>query len=277
MDKFGPAGETIMDYTIYDAARAGFGKIVFVIRRDIEEDFNSEIISKLPDSIKSEYVFQELDDIPEHARKPENRTKPWGTGHAVYAARNKIAEPFAVVNADDFYGASSFKILFEELTSIDAGTPAACMVGYQLHNTLSDSGSVSRGICEVINDQLVSVVERRKIFRGQDHPYYLEGDNKIPLTGAEIASMNLVGFTPEVFPIIHESLLEFLENAPAGNDTEYYLPTIMEELIERNNSVRVVLTPEKWFGVTYKEDKSQVEQKLQELIRAGQYPSSLWG
>ena len=197
MDTYGPSGEAIIDYSIYDAIQAGFGKIVFVINKAIEEDFKEMFIKKLEGKVAVDYVLQELDALPEGFELPEGRVKPWGTGHAILVAADAIDTPFAVINADDFYGSASFKALADYLSNMELSSTDYCMVGYRLHNTLSDHGSVSRGICQTDDDEfLVSIVERTKINKQEGQIAYVENEERIPLTGNEVASMNMMGFPP---------------------------------------------------------------------------------
>ena len=276
MDTVGPSGETIVDYVIYDAIRAGFEKIVFVIRRDIEADFLKTFYAKISKKVSVKYVFQDLDDLPMDLTVPEGRTKPWGTAHAVWSARNEVNEPFAIVNADDFYGRDSMKLMFDHLVGLDNSLIRGCMVGYILKNTLSDHGKVSRGICEIeTNGSLLSITERTDIYKEENGCYYVENEEKFPLGGDETVSMNLVGFTSLVFDQIERGLIDFHASATSLKQ-EYYIPTVLDAMKTLTNGIPVLTSYDKWFGVTYKDDKVLVEGKIAELIADGKYPSELW-
>jgi UTP-glucose-1-phosphate uridylyltransferase len=279
MEGLGPNGETIMDYSIYDAIRAGFGKVIFVIRHSFEKEFNEYILKKYCNIVPVEVVYQEIESVPEgYVYNPE-RKKPWGTNHAVLMGKDVIKEPFAVINADDFYGQESFQLLHDYLQTLKGKKNRYCMVGYHVGNTLSESGSVSRGVCSVDeNSFLTSVVERTKIERvGGKVQYEEEGGIYRELENNTPVSMNMWGFTPDYFDYSLESFKKFLEEK--GNDvkSEYYIPTVVNDLIaEKKISVKVLDTPSKWFGVTYAEDRSQVLLKINELIKKGVYPARLW-
>ena len=278
LDGFGPSGETIMDYTVYDAIRAGFGKIIFVIRKDFEGDFNKKFIDKIAPHANVDYVFQELDKLPEGYAVPGDRIKPWGTGHALWVTREVVDTPFAVVNADDFYGQSSLHLIHDHLAQLDSESLQAVMVGYILKNTLSDHGKVSRGICSVYgNGVLESIIERTDIYK--KHPegaYYVENEAQFPLTGNETVSMNLMGFTPKVYPMITEGLTKFLDENAAELKAEFYLPKILDMVRQSGVDVPVLETHEKWFGVTYQDDKPLVKDMLDAATKKGTYPVSLW-
>lgn len=277
MDQFGPSGESIIDYSVYDAARAGFKKIVFVIRRSLEEQFKEVFLGRFPNDLEVRYVFQELDSLPEGFSVPRERKKPWGTGHAVWVANSKIKEPFAVINADDFYGAESFNRIAQFLTNPPSNT--YCLVGYRLSNTLSDHGYVSRGICEVEEGKLKDITERTKIGRNSAGTivYQAENGEAIPLSGNETASMNLMGFTPQVFQTFESSFVEFMKNYGQQPKKEFYLPSVVNEIIKSGQAeVEVIPTPESWFGVTYPQDKETAQQALQRLVDEGVYPKNLW-
>ncbi len=277
LDSFGPGGETIIDYSVYDAIKSGFGKIVFVIRENLLPDFESVYFNKFSKNIAIDYVFQELDNIPDGLKVPEERVKPWGTGHAVLVAADKVKEPFAVINADDFYGAGSFEITAKHLSSLDSQHLAAVLVGFYLNNTLSEHGHVSRGICEV-NDQndLLSITERTKISREEDGLiYFQEGDSKIHLNEQQTVSMNLMGFTPPAFDLMRSQFEAFIKANYEELKAEFYIPKVLDEIAGKQ-PVPVLRSPEKWLGVTYKEDKPVVMKKLQELSNSGVYPEKLW-
>ncbi len=278
IDQFGPSGETIVDYAVYDAIEAGFEKIVFVIRRSIEEEFKEIFLTKLSDKVQVEYVFQELDVLPEGFTVPEGREKPWGTAHAVMTAASKINEPFAIVNADDFYGRASLKAIHDHLSSLDNSTLDACMVGFILENTLSDHGRVSRGICKV-NEQgeLEEIVERTHIFKKAEGGAYYEEDNKhVDLTGKEIVSMNLMGFTSQVFDMMEEKFVDFLKENYTELKAEYFIPSVLDNVRKQGVKVPVLTSTEQWFGVTYKEDKPIARENLLQLVKQGVYPENLW-
>jgi len=279
IDPVGPNGEIILDYSVYDAIKSGFGKIVFIIRRDIEQDFKAIIGSHFANRINVEYVFQELTDLPAGFGVPEGRSKPWGTGHAVLSCRNAVKEPFGVINADDLYGAQSYKILADYLSKLDPAGNAYAMVGFRIANTLSDHGHVTRGICEVdANRMLLSVVERFKIEKTQNGARYQdEKEQWIALQGDEIASMNMWGFTPTLFKYLEQKFPLFLKAAGGNLKAEFLMPSIADELIKaRKITMQVLNTPAKWLGVTYKDDKPEVAKKVAELIKGGVYPSPLW-
>jgi len=279
LDPIGPSGETIIDYSVFDAAKAGFGKVVFVIRESIEKEFKDYFSERFPESIKVEYVFQEIDKLPQGFNVPEGRTKPWGTAHAVLMAAEVIKEPFVVINADDFYGYESFKIVADFLSlPKNNSTPEFCMAGYLLKNTLSDFGSVSRGIC--VTDEygnLKSVTEVTNIEKSEKGIGCFDSDNNWnTFTGEEIVSMNFWGFTPEIFEYINGYFVEFIKENHDNPKAEFYIPLVVTKLIESGIVETKVLKSEaKWFGVTYKEDKQNAVKKLLELIKKGNYPKNL--
>ncbi|MDW7694924.1 sugar phosphate nucleotidyltransferase [Flammeovirgaceae bacterium SG7u.111] len=282
MDGFGPNDEKIIDYSIYDAIQAGFGKIVFVIRRSFEDAFKEAFVNKLEDKIKIEVVFQELEDLPEGFALPEGREKPWGTGHAILAAAPVINEPFAVINADDFYGAGAYKIISDFLSNLE-DTPESesyCMVGYQLGNTLSEHGYVSRGICATDSqDNLQTIVERTQIQRGDDGVIFFKDENeqKHLLDDKDVASMNLMGFPKEAMAQFKKYFIEFLKENGTQLKAEFYLPWVVNMVIQTGHaSVKVLNTDAKWFGVTYKEDKQEAVDKIKALVEAKVYPEKLW-
>jgi NDP-sugar pyrophosphorylase family protein len=278
VEPVGPNGEAIIDYSIYDAVRAGFGKVVFVIREHFADDFRKIFDPKLNGKIEVEYVFQELDILPEGFTLPEGREKPWGTAHAILVARNIVNEPFCALNADDYYGFNAYKTMAEFLNSSTDPYEYA-MVGYKLSNTLSDFGSVSRGICEVNqNDLLQKIVETTKILKKDDRIISLEPDgSEVELTGSESASMNMWGFKPTVFDILEEKFKVFLENHIHEAKSEIYIPSVVFDMIsEGNANVKVLKADSPWFGVTYREDKPIVVEKIQKLTDAGAYPEKLF-
>ena len=280
LDGLGPNGETIMDYSIYDAERGGFGKVVFVIRHTFETDFREKILKKYENIIPVEVVFQELDYLPKGFEVPGNREKPWGTNHAVMMGKPVIHEPFAVINADDFYGRESYRILAGYLTALEGKQNDYCMVGYRMGNTLSESGSVARGICEKdANEYLATVVERTYIIRDTDGKIkYKDEQGNLQVTGENVpVSMNMWGFTPEYFNYSDEQFIDFLRNNQDNPQAEFYIPFVVNNLIKSEKAkVKVLDTPSKWFGVTYAEDRPGVVAKLKELTEKGEYPAKLF-
>ncbi len=279
LDGLGPNGETIMDYSIYDAIQAGFGKVVFVIRRVFEADFREKIVSKYIDRIPVELVFQDLDNLPAGFTVPEGREKPWGTNHAVLMGKDVIHEPFAVINADDYYGRESFQVLADYLRSIEGTEGRYAMVGYRVCNTLSESGSVARGVCET-NEQgfLTKVTERTKILREEDGVIrFIEEDGKTPLEEHTPVSMNMWAFTPDYFRYSEQYFVDFLREHGTELKSEFYIPTLVDALIHSGQATcRVLDTPSRWFGVTYATDRPQVVDKFAQLVKDGVYPSPLF-
>ncbi len=280
IDKLGPAGERIIDYSVFDAKRAGFGKIVFVIRKDIEKEFNEVFIEKLSRQIDVDYVFQELDNLPDGMKCPEGRSKPWGTCHAVLVAKPKINEPFVVINADDFYGFEAFHAGTDFLNGQPVGNSMNyCMVGYKLKNTLSEYGFVSRGVCETDADNcLVKITERTQIGKNNDRIYFKDQDDReTTLSGETIISMNFWGFDPSFFGFAEKVFVEFLKNNINNLKSEFYIPIVIDEIIRKKaGTVKVLDCNAKWFGVTYQEDKPTVLSRLKEYAANGTYPSPLW-
>jgi len=279
LDGLGPNGETIMDYSIYDAIRAGFGKIVFVIRKSFEDDFKSVVINKFKDLIDTDIVFQEISKVPEGSTYNTEREKPWGTNHAVLMGKEAINEPFAVINADDFYGKESFAVLADFLNSVEGKKNEYCMVGYHVGNTLSESGAVSRGVCVVDENQLLlNVVERTHIEEKSGQIVFLDEKNEeITLKPNTPVSMNMWGFTPDYFDYSLEYFKEFLAENGQKLKSEFYIPLAVNNLIvQKKATCKVLDTPSKWFGVTYAEDRHQVVLKINELIRKGVYPEKLF-
>lgn len=279
VDAVGPSGETIIDYSVFDALRAGFGKIVFVIRKDIEKDFLEVFGKRFDGKVPYEIVFQELDMLPEGISCPAERVKPWGTAHAVWVCRNAVNEPFAVINADDFYGADSFKVIAQALTQPELEEGNYFMVGYRLKNTLSEQGSVSRGVCTVDQNSFLSnVVERTHIERiNGGVKYKEENGSMVQVDEQSLVSMNFWGFTPNFFKHIDSRLTEFLSGSLANPKAEFYIPSVVNSLINsKRASCKVLPTTSQWFGVTYPGDKPMVMQKLNELVNSGVYPSPLF-
>jgi hypothetical protein len=279
LDGLGPNGETIMDYSIYDAIRGGFGKVVFVIRKDFEQDFRNKIISKYENYIPVEVVFQAIDNLPAGFTVPPDRAKPWGTNHAVLMGKDVIKEPFAVVNADDFYGRDSFAVIGKALSEINGKQNDYCMVGYRVGNTLSESGSVARGVCATDKDgYLTTVVERTSIER-IDGKVSFKDENGILITIDDNTpvSMNMWGFTPDYFKYSEDYFAEFLRANISNPKSEYFIPLMVNKLVnEEIARVKVLDTTSKWFGVTYAADRQSVVDKIKALIDAGEYPSKLF-
>jgi NDP-sugar pyrophosphorylase family protein len=278
VEPVGPNGEAIIDYSIYDAIKAGFGKVVFVIRESFADAFKEKFDPILNGKVEVEYVYQELENLPEGFTVPDGREKPWGTAHAILVAKNVVKEPFCALNADDFYGFNAYRVMAEFLTASE--NPAEySMVGYKLKHTLSDYGSVSRGICQVDeNDFLQKIVETTKILKKEGGVISIEPDeSEKELTGEESASMNIWGFKPSVFPILEEKFIDFLKEKGRELKSEIYIPSVVFEMIRDNKAmVKVLKADSPWFGVTYKEDKPRVVARLKKLIEAGDYPQKLF-
>ena len=278
MDGLGPNGEAILDYSVYDALRAGFGKIVFVIRKDFEDDFRRVVLSKYEGKVQCEVCFQSVDRVPEGCTYNPERSKPWGTNHAVLMGKDLIHEPFGVINADDFYGRESFQVLADYLKSAEGTEGQYCMVGYRVCNTLSENGSVSRGVCEADeNGFLTDVVERTKIEEKNGVIVFTEDGKDTPLDRNTPVSMNMWGFTPEYFKYSEEGFRAFLAAKGQELKSEFYIPTLVNDLIVAGEATCKVLdTPSKWFGVTYSEDRPQVVMKINQLVKEGVYPAKLF-
>ncbi|HXP61040.1 MAG TPA: sugar phosphate nucleotidyltransferase [Dongiaceae bacterium] len=277
VDPVGPSGETIMDYSVYDALRAGFGGLVFVIRRDLEQAFRETLGARFEKRVPVAYVFQELDRLPTGFAPPPNRRKPWGTGHAILMAEEVIREPFGVINADDFYGRHSYGLLARHLQSASRDY---AMVGFVLRNTLSEFGAVARGVCRTTADDfLEEAAELTRIEReGSAAKYTDPGGTVHPLTGAETVSLNMWGFRPTIFTHLRRELVSFLEVQAGNEKAEFFIPTVVTALVTRGQErLKVLRTPDSWFGITYKEDRPRVMENLRRLIGAGEYPDNLWG
>lgn len=282
LDPMGPHGETVMDYAIFDARRAGFGRVVFVIRRDFEAPFREAVLSRYEGRLPVSYCFQDMDVLPGGFTVPEGRTKPWGTSHAILAARDILTEPFAAINADDFYGEHSYRVLHAFLAdSARQQTPHTyAMVGFTLRSTLSAHGTVARGVCMTdAQGRLRSVRELTKLIAVGDHVENQDGtDPPEHLTGDEPVSLNMWGFTPAVFPQIEEVFSEFLAREGSEMKSESYIPSVVDTLISRGRcEVHVLPTSSRWFGVTYREDKPAVVEAMADLAASGAYPSPLFG
>ena len=280
LDEVGPSGETVMDYSVFDAMRAGFDRVVFVIRKDIEEAFRAAIGSRYADRIEVAYAFQDMNDLPAGFRVPEGRTKPWGTGQAVYAARKLLVGPFAVINADDFYGADSYRKLAGYLKSApEDGKIRGCIASFVLSNTLSENGSVSRGICSAdAAGNLSKVVENTKIFRRDGKVISVQEDGaELEFTGGELVSMNSWGFMPELVGELERLFTGFLEEHGTELKSEFYLPFAVDTLIREGRAeIKMLKSEDSWFGITYREDKPFVQAALRKLVAEGAYPEKLF-
>ncbi len=279
LDGLGPNGETIMDYSIYDAVEAGFGKVVFVIRKTFEDEFREKVTKKYEHLIPIEIVFQELDDLPQGFDLNPERVKPWGTNHALMMGKKAINEPFAVINADDFYGRNSYKVMCDFLSQLEGSKKNYCMVGYKVGNTLSESGTVARGVCETnAEGNLTSIVERTQIKRIDGVVKYKdENDEWVSIPDDKPVSMNMFGFTPDYFEYSDEFFVRFLKENAENLKSEFFIPTLVNELITTDKATLKVLdTTSQWFGVTYQEDRQWVVDKFKELVDKGEYPSPLF-
>ena len=271
LDSVGPNGETIIDYSVYDAIRAGFNKVVFVIRKEFYKEFRSLITDKYSGEVQVEFAFQELDNLPNGFFCPVGREKPWGTGHAILTTKDLIQEPFVAINGDDFYGLESFKVVAEYYQK---GGSDFSMVAFQLDNTLSDFGSVTRGLCTLDGDKLDTVIETDGLQMSSDG---MKSDRKIVLNGKEPVSMNVWGFTPDLFFYLESMFIEFLEKEGKELKSEYLIPSVVNTLIQSGQkSVQTLHSSAKWFGVTYKEDKPYVIEQIKKLVDNGNYPKKLF-
>ena len=282
LEPVGPSGEIIMDYSVYDAMQAGFDKVVFIIRKDLEKDFREIIGNRMEKIVETAYAFQELDDLPAGFQRPEGRTKPWGTGQAILCCKDLVQEPFAVINADDYYGKEAFVKVHDYLAGEHpaCGKMDFCMAGFQLGNTLSENGGVTRGICSVNEDgHLTKVTETKNIVKTPEGAAVKGEDGRLTSVAADCpVSMNMWGFTPEIFEVLENGFAEFLKNLSDPMKGEYLIPTIVDGLIqEQKANVTVLESRDKWFGVTYKEDKPAVVRSFRELIDAGVYREKLFG
>jgi UTP-glucose-1-phosphate uridylyltransferase len=282
VEPIGPSGEMIVDYAVFDALRAGFGKIVFVIREEIEDIFRERVGKQIEQHAETAYVFQDLNNVPPHFAVPAGRTKPWGTGHAVLACKYVVSEPCAVINADDFYGPQAFAVLARHLREANDTdqTYDYSMVGYRLGNALSEYGSVARGVCEVTADgKLTGVVERTRIEKqGSAIRYTEDGSTWIDLPASTIVSMNMWGFTPSIFTELEDRFPHFLQRSAANIlKAEFFLPTVVNALLEEGKAqVEVLPTQEKWFGITNPDDLPVVQAAIREMVQVGTYPQRLW-
>lgn len=279
IDKIGPNGEIILELSAYDAIKVGFEKIVFILREEIACEFKELIGNKLSEFVNVEYVIQDMNNIPDWFKIPDGRVKPWGTGHAILCAKDVVKSPFVVINADDFYGYESFKLMYDFLnTNKDENNHA--MVGYKLKNTLSENGHVARGVCTVVNGKLKEVVERTKIVKRGESAFYTEDDEKwTELDYQSIVSMNMWGFMDSIFEEIETGFANFLKNDLKNNPlkAEYFIPLVVSSLISQNKgTVEVMSSKDKWYGVTYQEDKELVRNAIDKMIKDGVYPKNLW-
>ena len=271
LDAIGPSGETIIDYSVYDAIKAGFTKVVFIIRKDFEQEFKSKITDKYEGQIQVEFAFQDLNDLPDEFTCPEGREKPWGTGHAILSARDVINEPFVAINGDDFYGRESFKVVADYYRK---GANSFSMVAFKLDKTLSSFGGVTRGLCTVNDEKLNTVIETADL---QKTDYGVSSNRNIELDGSEPVSMNVWGFTPILFKYLEEKFVEFLSENGTEMKSEYLIPSVVNELIQSGQeTVHVLRSGATWFGVTYKEDKPFVEGEIEKLVNKGEYPGKLF-
>jgi NDP-sugar pyrophosphorylase family protein len=277
MDSFGPSGETIIDYSIYDAIQSGFGKIVFIIREDFAEAFKNIFEPRLKGKVETDYVMQEMDSFTDGFKSSAERTKPWGTAHAVLCAKDAINEPFAVINADDFYGRDAFEKAAAFLQK-DVAPDTWCIIGYQLSKTLSENGTVSRGVCQVDDrGNLISIAERVKIYPEGDKIVYEEGDKKTELPANTSVSMNFWCLHQSSFEYIQKLFQKFLQENGDKPKAEFFIPIVGDAFIKENiGQIKVIETSAQWFGVTYKEDALGVKQSIEALIEGGAYPKQLW-
>ena len=278
IEPVGLNGEIILEYSIFDALRAGFGRVVFVIRRDIQEDIDKYLLPRLSSQVHCEYVFQDLTDLPSGFSLPPTRKKPWGTAHAMLSARGKLNEPFAVINADDFYGQNAFQVMGEFLALSKPEDRDYAMVGYQLIKTVSENGTVSRGICRADeNHQLQSMVEHTKIEKaGDEIVSHLPDGKKEIFSGDTAVSMNFFGFTPAIFPDMESGFIDFLRRSGQKDKSEYLIPLVVNSIIQNGSTMKVLSSDAEWFGITYKEDRPQVVASIQGLVDRGIYPAKLW-
>ncbi|MDR1795258.1 MAG: nucleotidyltransferase [Erysipelotrichaceae bacterium] len=279
IDTVGDNGESIIDFSIYDAIQAGFKRLFLIIRKEHQQAFEDSLVKKIRDFIEVTYCFQEMDDLPSGFSVPEGREKPWGTTHALLAIRKQIDAPFAIINADDFYGRSAYKTIYDYLTS-EIEDDRFCMVGYRLKNTLSDSGSVTRGLCQVTDGYLSGILELQKIISKDGGASYQDGNGDwISLPPDSLASMNYWGFTPKIIDYFQVIFKSFLERELVGNPLkcEHVIPTAVGEMIATTKAkVKVLSSKDRWFGVTYREDKPMVQERIREYKTQGLYPHDLW-
>ncbi|HEY9115648.1 MAG TPA: sugar phosphate nucleotidyltransferase [Bacteroidales bacterium] len=277
MDKIGPSGESIIDYSVFDAIRAGFGKVAFVLNPKIIDDFKEIYADRLAGRIEVDYVLQEIHNIPEGIKFNPERVKPWGTGHAVLVTKNAVNEPFAVINADDFYGRHAFELISGFLSKLKNDQAEYAMVGYKLKNTLSEHGSVSRGICQSVGGLLTDVVERTSIVRKGKKVVFQDEGKEFEIDENSVVSMNFWGFTPKYFEQSEKDFKEFISKNADQLKAEFYIPTVANNLITKNEAtIRVLTSNDQWFGVTYQEDKPITITNIRKLVDEGKYPENLW-
>ncbi len=281
IEPVGPGGEIILDYSVYDAVRAGFDKVIFIIKKEIEEDFRKITDGRYDGKIKVDYAFQELNNLPDGFSCPEGRVKPWGTAHAIYSCKGLVDGPFAVINADDYYGVETFRVIHDELTAEKESTDAYpfSMVGFKVENTLTENGHVARGVCKIEDGYMTDIVERTKImYRDGKIMFTEDGETWEEIPEGTPVSMNLWGFTPEIITEIENRFADFLKkNADNALKCEFYIPFVVDELVKAGKAkVKALDTDEKWYGVTYKEDKQSVMDALKEKTDKGIYPIPLW-
>jgi NDP-sugar pyrophosphorylase family protein len=278
LEPVGPAGERVMDYALFDARRAGIERVVFIIRKAFEAEFRQQVGDRYGRWLEVAYAFQELDQLPAGFRLPEDRAKPWGTAHAILAAEPQVRAPFLAINADDFYGRSAFATMARFLEEPAAAAGSYAMVAFRMANTLSEHGTVARGICRIdASGMLASVAEHTGLERDGDAVAERGGDGLRRFTGQEPVSMNFWGFRPDLFGLFRERFAAFLAARGQDPKAEFFIPTAVDELIRQGRArVRVLATPDRWFGVTYREDKDLVVARIRELVQAGEYPPSLW-
>lgn len=278
IDPVGPSGEIVLDYSVYDAMRSGFGRVIFIIRPEIEAEFKSAIGSKYDGHTPVEYAFQSLDDLPAQHELPPGREKPWGTAHAMLAVRDMVEEPFCILNADDFYGRGTFQLIVDTLRGWDPEERLCCLAGFVLKNTLSDNGEVARGICDVdSHGYLKRIVERTRIKKHGDGALYWEDGAWKELSGEVDCSMNMWGFTSPIFPLVLDRFHAFLADRGREMKSEYLIPSVIDELMQSGElRVQVLHSNDKWMGVTYTEDKPVVQAGILDLVNKGVYPRRLW-
>jgi len=277
-ESFGPSGETIMDYSIYDAIRAGFGKVVFIIREDFAENFKATFEPKLQGKIATDYVYQKMESFIGDRQVPAGRTKPWGTAHAVLCCKEIVKENFAVINADDYYGRQAFQKAYDFLTT-DCDDKTWCIIGYELKRTLSENGSVSRGVCEIdAQSNLVSINERTKIYRNEAGKITYEDEGGLHEVSEDSSvSMNFWGFSPNVFGVTEKLFHAFLDENMHNPKSEFFIPIVADKFSKEGmGEIKVIPTQAQWFGVTYKEDAPSVQSSIDKLVQSGEYPESLW-
>lgn len=273
----GPNGEFIIDYSVYDAIRAGFSKVVFIIRKENYEEFRNTIGKRIEGNINVQYVFQEMSNIPDGVTMPDGRVKPWGTGHALLSCKDVVDENFIIINADDFYGRDSFQKIGDYLKTVDKTSKNYSMVAYKVSNTMSQNGSVSRGICDVVDGKLANITERTNILYHGDDIVYIENDEATKISKDTLVSLNLWGFTPMIFDDAYRYFTEFFNEQGDFLKKEFYLPTIVDKSIKEGiGSVEVLSTTSRFCGMTYKEDKEELENYIKSLIDNGDYPENLW-